>query len=510
MKSRQILAGVLFIFYLGGLNLFAAQETSSAVTKRYAVVMGANHGGKERVKLRYAVSDANSILKVMEELGGVSAEDSLLLEEPDVKTFYTEMGRLQERLEKERSKYNRIEVIFYYSGHSDDENVLLGKERISYEDFRETVHSMPADVHIAILDSCASGAFTRIKGGKKKLPFLMDEAYDMRGYAFLASSSATEASQESDLLKGSFFTHYLISGMRGAADTSQDGLVTLSEAYQFAFNETLAETAKTMSGPQHPNTYIQMSGTGDVVMTDIRKSSAILILNENISGRIFIHDQKNLLVVELTKPSGRKVELGLDEGAYRVINIVEGEVLESQIRLEEGVDFELSIAEFAKTDKKYTTPRGDRTIRVQKETVLRGKRRITLFAELASKTTSIYGQTFFFMGANFGLTFNNVFSVGLAGYGKSNFNPGLPGFGGVSFAYVFHPERKVHFRITALAGSGTASAGIIFYFFEPGVEVVLNLSRIVRIHAGLSLPLVDKQYSGIDNLMFNVGFQFGK
>jgi len=472
MKSRDFFAGVLLVLCLGSLNLFAGQETRSAVTKRYAVVMGANHGGKERVKLRYAVSDAKSILKVLKELGGVSVEDSLLLEEPDVKTFYTEMGRLQERLEKERSKYNRIEIVFYYSGHSDDENILLDKERISYEDFREAVNSMSADVRIAILDSCASGAFTRIKGGKKKLPFLMDEAYDMRGYAFLASSSATEASQESDLLKGSFFTHYLISGMRGAADTTQDGLVTLSEAYQFAFNETLAETAKTMSGPQHPNTYIQMSGTGDVVMTDIRKSTAILVLDKDISGRIFIHDQKNLLVVELTKPSGRKVELGLEEGEYRVINIVKDEVFESQIRLEEGEGFELSVAEFAKTDKKYTTPRGDRSIRVRKETVLRGKRRITLFAELGSKTTSIDGETSFFMGINFGLTFNNVFSVGFAGYGKANFIPGLPGYGGVTFAYVFHPERKVHFRITALAGSGTARNGTIFYFFEPGVEMI--------------------------------------
>lgn len=510
MKSRQILAGVLLVFCFGGLGLFAGQETSSAVTKRYAVVMGANQGGKERVKLRYAVSDAKSILKVLEELGGVSVEDSILFEEPDIKAFYTEMGKLQERLEKDRSKYNRIEIVFYYSGHSDDENLLLDKDRISYEDFRETVNSMPADVRIAILDSCASGAFTRIKGGKKKLPFLMDEAYDMRGYAFLASSSATEASQESDLLKGSFFTHYLISGMRGAADTTEDGLVTLSEAYQFAFNETLAETAKTMSGPQHPNTYIQMSGTGDVVMTDIRKSAAILVLDEDITGRIFIHDQKNLLVVELTKPSGRKVELGLEEGEYRVINIVKGEVFESLIRLKEGKGFKLGVAEFAKTDKKYTTPRGDRSIRVRKETVLRGKRRITFYAELGSKTTSIDGETFLFMGGNFGLTFNNVFSVGVAGYGKANFDPGLPGYGGVTFAYVFHPERKVHYRITALAGSGTARSGAIFYLFEPGAEMIMNLSRIVRIHAGLSFPLVDKQFSCIDNLMFNVGFQFGK
>ncbi len=420
------------------------------------------------------------------------------------------MGKLQERVKTERSEYNRIEIIFYYSGHSDDENILLGNEKISYQDFRETINNMPADVQIAILDSCASGAFTRIKGGKKKLPFLMDEAYDMRGYAFLASSSATEASQESDLIKGSFFTHYLTSGMRGAADMSQDGLVTLSEAYQFAFNETLAETAKTMSGPQHPNTHIQMTGTGDVVMTDIRKSSAVLILDSDISGRLFIHDSKNLLVVELTKPVGRKIELGLEEGEYRIINILEGEIYESNISLQEGIGYELRAAGFTKTDIQYTTPRGDRAIKARRETVLRGKLRITLFAGIVSKITSMYGGTAVFTGGDFGLTFNNVFSVGFAGFGKTNFTPGLPGWGGITFAYVFRPEKQLHFRVTALAGSGTARTGTIFYIFEPGVEMVLNLSRIVRIQAGLSLPLVDKPDTGLDNVMFNVSFQFGK
>ena len=45
-----------------------------------------------------------------------------------------------------------------------------------------------------------------------------------------------EAAQESDRICASYFTHYLVSGFRGAADLSGDGKVTLNEAYQFAFN----------------------------------------------------------------------------------------------------------------------------------------------------------------------------------------------------------------------------------------------------------------------------------
>ena len=129
----------------------------------------------------------------------------------------------------------------------------------------------------------------------------MDIAYDMKGYAFITSSSATEAAQESSRLKRSFFTHNLISGMRGAADRNQDGRITLMEAYQFAFDGTLNQTEKTMAGPQHPRYQIEMSGTGDVVITEIWKSTAVLVLKEDVAGKIYIHNKDNELDPKLDK-----------------------------------------------------------------------------------------------------------------------------------------------------------------------------------------------------------------
>ena len=516
MIRRRILSGIMSLFIFAWTSLFAAeipQTQDKTVIKRYAVAIGANEGGKDRVKLRYAVSDARSFLSVLEELGGVQEEDSLLLQNPDVKTFYTEMGKLQTKMEKARPNFSRIEAIFYYSGHSDDKSIMLGDEKISYENFRETINGMPADVRIAILDSCLSGAFTRIKGGKKKLPFLINDAYDMKGYAFMSSSSATEASQESDLIEGSFFTHYLISGMRGAADMIQDGRVTLNEAYQFTFNETLAETTKTLSGPQHPYYNIDMSGTGDVVITDIRRGSAILVLAPEIAGRIFIHDKNNSLVVELSKPMGRSIELGLEEGEYRVINLLEGQVFETKINLRNELDFALDVDVFSKSDKKYTTPRGARSVQVQREILLKKKAKPCFFAELNSKTTRMNDATGLLLGAGAGLTFGKTFSVGVAGYGKSNFaggGPGLPGFGGLTFAYAFNHEKMLHWRVSAFVGSGMAKGGSIFYIFEPGAEIILSISRIVRIQAGISIPLTDRETSGFQYPIINVGFQFGK
>ena len=57
----------------------------------------------------------------------------------------------------------------------------------------------------------------------------------------ITSSAAREAALESAEIEASFFSHHLISGLRGAADTSGDGLVTLAEAYQYAFTHRSEE-----------------------------------------------------------------------------------------------------------------------------------------------------------------------------------------------------------------------------------------------------------------------------
>jgi hypothetical protein len=339
-------------------HLMADQQMDGLYTRRFAFLVGANHGGEDRLTLRYAVDDARAVQKVLEEMGGILPADSHFLADPSRDAFFNALTTLSEDVKQAKEKYRRVEVIFYYSGHSDEENLFLGSDRVSYKEFKDLITSIGADVRIGILDSCASGAMTLPKGVIKKPPFLMDTAYDMKGYAFITSSSATEAAQESSRLKRSFFTHNLISGMRGAADRNQDGRITLNEAYQFAFDGTLTQTEKTMAGPQHPSYHIQMSGTGDVVITEIWKSTAVLVLKEDVSGKIYIHNKDNVLVVEMTKLPGREISIGLDTGVYRIISINDRAIWEATVSLDSGNSSELNLAKFSQTDKIPTQLRG--------------------------------------------------------------------------------------------------------------------------------------------------------
>jgi uncharacterized caspase-like protein len=231
----------IFALLAVALLLVDARAHAATPVQRFLLVIGANSGGTDRAKLQYAVSDAERFARVMVDLGGVPATHQVVLRQPRLKDLVDALDALSARVVEARKLpgAGRTEVVVYYSGHADEQGLLLGSDRYSYRTLRDRLDQIPADVRIAVLDACASGAFTRLKGGKARPAFLVDESANMRGHAFLTSSAETESAQESDRIGASYFTHYLISGFRGAADLSGDGKVTLNEAYQFAFNETL-------------------------------------------------------------------------------------------------------------------------------------------------------------------------------------------------------------------------------------------------------------------------------
>jgi hypothetical protein len=343
--------------------LMPRAASADVSVQRFTLVIGANFGGVERPRLQYAVTDAERFARVLVELGGVSPANEIILRQPKLRDLIDALDRLTARVADARrtagSAISRTEVLVYYSGHADEQGLLLGDDRYSYRTLRDRLDRIPADVRIAVLDACASGAFTRIKSGRARPAFLVDEASNMRGHAFLTSSAASEAAQESDRIRASYFTHYLVSGFRGAADLSGDGKVTLNEAYQFAFNETLRRTVDTKAGPQHPSYDINLSGTGDVVMTDVRQTSAILVLSEDLDGRFFVRNAQKELVVELYKPRGRKVELGVEPGTYEVRVEIQRASLLAKTEVADGARVVLEPRQFGPVAVEATRRRGD-------------------------------------------------------------------------------------------------------------------------------------------------------
>jgi hypothetical protein len=489
-------------------------EERSAITQRFALVIGANNGGPRREKLRYAISDARAMLQVLETLGGVSPDDSRLLVEPSRETFLWEIARLRERLLRQKSANHRREAIIYYSGHSDDSAILLGQERISYREFRDMLENLDADVRIAILDSCASGALLRPKGGKRRAPFLVDSAFDMKGVALLTSSSSDEVSQESDRIRGSFFTHHLLSGLRGAADASHDGRVTLNEVYQYAFGATLQQTEKTSGGPQHPSFDIQMAGTGDVVITEIRQSEAVLRLGRAVAGKVFIHGQANALIAEFQKQPGTSVELGVSKGRYRVIVIGDSEIREASLDLAPGQTRELDVSLFSSTEIIDAIARGDQ--KAGREGWEREKRTLPFFVGFYGKVSRFEGRWSFMPGMQFGVAIIRSLFLGLTGFGKTA--PGenrRPPFWGFNVDYLLLEQKALGVRLRTIVGfmyknAEERLARHLSTVVEPGVGLALSLNRNLKVVTYVSLDFVSGTNDNLRRYSWGLGLEYAK
>jgi hypothetical protein len=328
--------------------------------RRFALLVGANDGGSDRVRLRYANSDADAMADVLRDLGGVGAGDLVHLRDPTPAEVDAAFDDLADKLREASDSGARTQILFYYSGHSDEKGLLLGGARIEYSRLRKRVQSVPADVRIAILDSCASGAFTRTKGGTRRAPFLVGAASSVEGHAFLTSSSADEAAQESDRVGGSFFTHYFNSGLRGAADIDGDRFVTLTEAYRYAFESTLARTESTRGGAQHAAYDIQLAGSGDLVMTDLHKPSATLVLGGDVVGRVSIRGSSGRLAAEVEKPKGGgPLSLAVEPGKYQILVDDGSKRRKASVEVGRGGRVAVLAADLREVPTEYATLRGD-------------------------------------------------------------------------------------------------------------------------------------------------------
>lgn len=357
--SLYLYIKILFYFAFFTTSLSQGFSKTEGI-HRYALIVGKNDGGNARSTLRYAETDAKKVSHIFNTYGGIDSLDQKVLLNPNEVELDNIFLAFSEKFKALKISNKRHEFFFYYSGHSNEDGLLLGKKLYPYKKLKDRISGLSTNVNVVILDSCASGSFTLLKGGKKRPGFMTNNLSNLEGHVYLTSSSNKEAAQESDIIKGSYFTHYLVSGLRGAADNSGDGKVTLNEAYQYAYNETLAKTEKTLTGAQHPSYDIQLSGSGELVMTDTTTNTATLVLPKTLYGRMYIRDINEKLVAEVKKVKNKNVKMGLEPGSYSIILNQDGNLYKTVIVLTEKKSVALSHNSFKSFKGEFTTPRGEK------------------------------------------------------------------------------------------------------------------------------------------------------
>jgi len=338
------LLGACLILALGQGAAHAQTQQS-----RVAVVVGNNLGNDPGRPLRYAEAEAGRLATL---LRGAGEFDSVVTVNGAQRAAVEDaLVAARTQLDRAHAEGKRTLFLFYYSGHGDQEALELGSSRLPLRDLRSYLEQLSgADVRVAFVDACQSGALTGVKGGRRAPGYeihLADPG-SVKGMAIVTSSTANELSQESDDLGGSFFTHNIMAGLRGAADTSRDGQVTLGEVYQFAFRRTLASTAASLVGGQHPTYDYRMSGAGDVILARTRPNDARLVFpRETGVTYTVVHKGRGEVIAELGSTSGEDVYLALPAGEYRVVRRVLASVSETTFNLAAGSSTTIETAAMA-------------------------------------------------------------------------------------------------------------------------------------------------------------------
>lgn len=339
-------------------QVFAATDDNASGVDRYAIYIGSNKGGKGREQLLYAGSDAQNFKKAMSEIGGVTEDNSYVLIDPSKEAIDETLNNISRKITTSQSHAKRSEFIFYYSGHSDENSLLLGDIPYDYSSLKAAITEVPSDIHVVILDSCYSGNFIRTKGGQKRKPFLIDDSSVVTGHAYLSSSSTNEYSQESDEIESSYFTNAMITGLRGAADASGDNKVTLNELYSYAFNDTLSKTESSKAGPQHPNYNITLVGSGDLVLSDISNGEAMLSLSKEAKGKFIIRDANGKLISEINKIEGQPIFMALPAAQYSAVIIDDYSTKQGYFNLEKDSIYVLDQNSLSTIKRKTNRLRG--------------------------------------------------------------------------------------------------------------------------------------------------------
>ncbi len=341
---------------LRAVSLIICVALHAACAERFALLVGNNSAGGDYATLKYVENDINNFRSILNGFCG--------FEKGHIVTLYNgapeDLDRLLSEIAAQTAHLKNTMFLFYFSGHADQENLKMGTTGYSLSTLKEKLTAFPSDIRIGIFDACQSGSFTRLKGGTLSDPFLFKDDGKSKGQVFLSSSSVSENSQEFDAFRNSIFTFHLINALRGSADVSGDSRVTLSEAYQYAFNHTISSTAGSAGGIQHPSYQFRIQGEGDIVLADLNIRSQGVLLGRDLWGAVTIFNDQSTVVADLVKEKNSTIMIALGAGIYRIVNVQGGERLEAAVTLK-GTD----VAALTEKDffpvKPYATKKKGRT-----------------------------------------------------------------------------------------------------------------------------------------------------
>ena len=257
-------------------HLFVSPATGDGVSSVWGVFVGVSTYTHKDLNLTYAHKDAEKLYQffVTQFQGKIPPDQFKLLQNEQAKRGPI-LRAIKEVLR--RAQRGDVVIIFlamhglldasgedlFFLTHDADPN-LPEDEGVSRHDLLRQVGKSKAGKIVLLLDACHTGAFgssskvvqQRAVNAASINRLLKEMGQAQKGLAVFASSSAAEFSHEGKRYCGGHgaFTCGLLTGLRGEADTNQNGLVELRELYDYTYR-TVTKSTRGLQNPDIDGRY---------------------------------------------------------------------------------------------------------------------------------------------------------------------------------------------------------------------------------------------------------------
>ncbi len=223
--------------------------TENRASKTWALVIGvANY--THLTPLNFTDDDAYRMNEFLKSEAGGGLEKSqitLLIDENATK------AKIIQSLHDLTTKVGKNDkFIFYFSGHGFEDalapvDIKQNENKLYHKEIISLINSNFAAQRLCIIDACHSGSMAKISKSK------VSDAYYQKfkaktNTAFIFSSQAKEASIENRGLRQGIFSHFLLKGLNGEADSDENNQVTIDEVANYVKEQVRIYT----ENYQHP------------------------------------------------------------------------------------------------------------------------------------------------------------------------------------------------------------------------------------------------------------------
>ncbi len=238
--------------------LWTTTTIHAAGPQRHAVIIGINDYADQAIPdLKYAESDAKAVYDTLTDpaIGKFPKDNVTLLLGKDATPSV-----IKAALYKLRGVGKDDLVVVFYSGHGAKEGdeafwvtqnaeaKAIPATALPNSDIRKFLSGIPAQRLVILLDCCYAASTV-----KKSLsdPGKLFGDFAGKGRVTIAGAADNQEALEMPSAKAGVFTHFLVAGLRGSADTNADGAVTFDELWTY-LGENVRKTSVKQGGLHEP------------------------------------------------------------------------------------------------------------------------------------------------------------------------------------------------------------------------------------------------------------------